>query len=122
MLFVNVPIGIAVAVIARLVLVPGVGAGAGARTGVGAGADGGGRLDLPGTITGTAGIVALVYGLSNAATSPDGTSHWGDAKVVAALSASVVLLAAFMAIESRSSRPAAAARDCCATGTGSGRT
>ena len=47
-------------------------------------------------------MAALVYGLSNAATSPDGTSHWGDAKVVAALAAGAVLLAAFAFIEARS--------------------
>jgi EmrB/QacA subfamily drug resistance transporter len=92
-LFVNVPIGIAVAVAARFVLAPGVGTAAGRRRG---------GLDLPGTITGTAGIAALVYGLSNAATSPNGTSHWGDARVVASLTASAVLLAAFAVIESRS--------------------
>jgi EmrB/QacA subfamily drug resistance transporter len=90
-LFVNVPIGIAVAVVARFVLVPGT-----ARQ------PGSGGLDLPGTITGTTGVAALVYGLSNAATSPNGASHWGDAKVVVALAASAVLLAAFAVIESRS--------------------
>ena len=47
-------------------------------------------------------MTALVYGLSNAATSPDGTSHWGDANVLAALAAGVVLLAAFAVIEARS--------------------
>jgi EmrB/QacA subfamily drug resistance transporter len=87
-LFVNVPIGIVVA-LAALVALPG-----GARRP--------GRLDLPGAITGTGGVVALVYGLSNAATSPDGTSHWGDAKVVTALAAGAVLLAAFALIETRS--------------------
>ncbi|MGH3230297.1 MAG: MFS transporter, partial [Streptosporangiaceae bacterium] len=87
-LFVNVPIGIAVAV-GALVALPGT-----ARRP--------GRLDLPGAITGTGGVAALVYGLSNAATSPDGTSHWGDAKVVATLAAGVVLLAAFALIETRS--------------------
>jgi EmrB/QacA subfamily drug resistance transporter len=90
-LFVNVPIGIAVALAGRFVLAPGA-----ARR------PGSGGFDLPGTITGTAGVAALVYGLSNAATSPDGTSHWGDAKVVAALAASAALLAAFAVIESRS--------------------
>ncbi len=90
-LFVNVPIGIAVAVAARFALVP----GASRRPGSGG-------LDLPGTLTGTAGVAALVYGLSNAATSPDGTSHWGDTRVVAALTASAVLLAAFAVIEARS--------------------
>ena len=87
-LFVNVPIGIGAALAALLVL-----PGSGRRPG---------RLDLPGMITGTGGVAALVYGLSNAATRPDDTSHWGDAKVVAALAAGVVLLAAFAIIESRS--------------------
>ena len=61
-----------------------------------------GRFDLPGAITGTGGIAALVYGLSNAATSPNGVSHWGDTKVVASLAAALVLLAAFAVIETRS--------------------
>ena len=87
-LFVNVPIGIAVALAAPRVL----GETPGHR----------GRVDLPGAITGTGGLAALVYGLSNAATSPDGVSHWGDTKVVASLAAAVVLLAAFALIEIRS--------------------
>src|SRR5258708_7431630 len=61
-----------------------------------------GRFDLPGAITGTGGIAALVYGLVSAAASPDGVSHWGDARVVASLAAAVVLLAAFAVIETRS--------------------
>src|SRR5262245_53398073 len=86
--FVNVPIGIAVALAAPRALTdsephPG-------------------RFDLPGAITGTLGLAALVYGLSNAATSPNGVSHWGDTKVVASLAASVVLLASFIFIEARS--------------------
>jgi predicted MFS family arabinose efflux permease len=60
-----------------------------------------GRFDLPGAVTGTGGVVALVYGLSSATTSPDGTSHWGDSQVVAALSAAAVLLTAFAVIEAR---------------------
>jgi EmrB/QacA subfamily drug resistance transporter len=87
-LFVNVPIGIAVA-LAALVSLP----GAARRPG---------RLDLPGAITGTGGVAALVYGLSSAATTPDGTSHWGDPTVVAALAAGAVLLAAFALIETHS--------------------
>src|SRR5262249_18049702 len=39
-----------------------------------------GRFDLPGAVTATAGVASLVYGLSNAATTPDGVSHWGDTK------------------------------------------
>ncbi|MFY9927113.1 MAG: MFS transporter [Streptosporangiaceae bacterium] len=87
-LFVNVPIGIAAA-LAALVVLP----GSARRPG---------RFDLAGAITGTGGVAALVYGLSNAATSPDGTSHWGDANVLAALTAGVALLAAFAVIEARS--------------------
>jgi EmrB/QacA subfamily drug resistance transporter len=87
-LFVNVPIGVAAALAAPRVLRE-----SGRQRG---------RFDLPGAITGTGGLAALVYGLSNAATSPDGVSHWGDAKVVASLAASAVLLAAFAVIETRS--------------------
>ena len=90
-LFVNVPIGLAAALAAPRILRESPRQR--------------GRFDLPGAITGTGGIAALVYGLSNAATSPDGVSHWGDAKVVASLAASVVLLAAFAVIEIRSKRP-----------------
>ena len=89
--FVNVPIGLAVATLATRVLPT-----SGRRPG---------RFDLPGALTATAGVAALVYGLSNAATTPDGVSHWGDAKVVASLAAAAVLLAAFAVIETRSSDP-----------------
>ena len=87
-LFVNVPVGLGAA-LAALVVLPGS-------------APRPGRFDLAGAVTGTGGVAALVYGLSNAATSPDGTSHWGDASVLAALTAGVVLLAAFAVIEARS--------------------
>jgi EmrB/QacA subfamily drug resistance transporter len=87
-LFVNVPIGVAVALAAPRVL-----AETQRRRG---------RFDLPGAITGTGGIAALVYGLSSAATSRDGVSHWGDAKVVASLAAAAALIAAFAVIEARS--------------------
>ncbi len=88
-LFVNVPIGIAVALAAPAVLPA-------------TNRRGGGKFDLPGAITGTAGVTALVYGLTNAATSPNGVSHWGDARVVASLTVSAVMLAAFAVIEARS--------------------
>jgi EmrB/QacA subfamily drug resistance transporter len=87
-LFVNVPIGIIVALIAPRVL-----AESQRHTG---------RFDLPGAITGTGGLAALVYGLSNAATTQNGVSHWSDAKVVVSLAAAVVLLGSFFLIESRS--------------------
>jgi len=88
-LFVNVPIGIVAALTAPTVL-----PAAPRRSG--------GRFDIPGAIAGTGAVTALVYGLSNAATSPDGTSHWGDARVVISLIASALLFAAFAAIEKRS--------------------
>jgi len=90
-MFVNVPIGLVVAALAARVLPQ-----SGRRAG---------RFDLPGAVTATAGVAALVYGLSNAATTPDGASHWGDAKVIAALAAAAVLLAAFAVIETRSTDP-----------------
>ena len=61
-----------------------------------------GRFDLPGAITSTLGLAALVYGLTSAATSPNGVSHWGDTKVIVSLAAAVVLLASFVVIEARS--------------------
>jgi EmrB/QacA subfamily drug resistance transporter len=87
-LFVNVPIGIVVALLAMRVLPEST-----RRRG---------SFDLPGAITGTLGVAALVYGLSNAATSQNGVSHWGDTKVIASLIASVVFLVAFAIIEVRS--------------------
>ncbi len=89
-LFVNVPIGIAAALLAPRALTesqrhPG-------------------RFDLPGAITGTLGLGSLVYGLSSAAASGSGSSHWGDPKVLASLCAAAVLLAAFLFIEARSTQ------------------
>jgi EmrB/QacA subfamily drug resistance transporter len=88
-LFVNVPIGIAVALMAPWALAesprhPD-------------------RFDLPGTITGTLGLAFLVYGLSSAATTPDGVSHWADTKVTASLAAAIALLGTFLVIQARSS-------------------
>src|SRR5215471_1105106 len=67
-LFVNVPIGILVAAVAPRVL-----AESPRRPG---------PVDVAGAVTGTAGLALLVYGLSEAATGPDGVSHWGDALVL----------------------------------------
>ena len=86
--FVNVPIGLALAFLAPRVL------GESERRR--------GAFDLPGAITGSLGLAALVYGLSSAATSPNGVSHWGDTKVIVSLVAAVVLLVAFGFIEVRS--------------------
>jgi EmrB/QacA subfamily drug resistance transporter len=84
-LFVNVPIGVAAA-LAALAVLPGVAARPG-------------RFDVPGAVTGTGGMAAIVYGLSQA---DNGTSHWGNANVMAALAGGVVLLAAFAVIQMRS--------------------
>jgi EmrB/QacA subfamily drug resistance transporter len=91
-LFVNVPIGAAVLLTASRVLAPTPRQR--------------GRFDMPGSITGTLGAAALIYGLSSAAPAGAGDrSHWGDTKVVAALAAAGVLLVAFAAIEARSRDP-----------------
>jgi EmrB/QacA subfamily drug resistance transporter len=85
-LFVNVPIGVILAVATPFVL-PESGR---AR----------GRLDLPGAITSTLGVSSLVYGLIHAAS--DG---WSDPVTIATLCLSVVLILAFLFIESRTPQP-----------------
>jgi MFS family permease len=57
-------------------------------------------LDLPGTVTGSLGLFALVYGFSNSE-----MQSWGHPVTIAMLVASAVLLAAFVAIESRAAHP-----------------
>ena len=86
--FVNVPIGLVVAFLAARVLPESE-----RRRG---------QFDLPGAITGSLGLALLVYGLSEAATSQNGVSHWGDTKVIVSLVAAVVLLVSFALIEVRS--------------------
>ncbi|MGH3299628.1 MAG: MFS transporter [Trebonia sp.] len=91
-LFVNVPIGAAVALLAPRVL------GESQRRQ--------GAFDLPGAVTASLGLAALVYGLTSATpASADDTAHWADAKVIGSLAAAVVLLAAFAVIEARSRHP-----------------
>ena len=58
------------------------------------------RIDLPGTLTASAGLFALVYGFSSAES--DG---WGSALTIAGLAAGVALLAAFVAVERRVEHP-----------------
>jgi EmrB/QacA subfamily drug resistance transporter len=59
-----------------------------------------GHLDVPGAVTVTAGMLALVYGLSNA------SSHsWGSTSTLISLVSAVVLLTAFGFIERRSKEP-----------------
>jgi hypothetical protein len=80
-----------------------------------------GRFDLPGAFTGTLGVASLLYGLSSAATSQNGVSHWGDTKVIASLTVAAVLLAAFAVIEV-AARTRCSRSGCCAAGTGPGPT
>jgi len=82
-LFVNVPIGVVLAIAAPRVL-----ATSNRRPG---------RLDLPGALTATAGMVLLVYGLSRAA-----THGWTDTMTLTSLGVAVLLLLLFVGIELRS--------------------
>jgi EmrB/QacA subfamily drug resistance transporter len=89
--FVNVPIGLVLVLLAPRVL------GESERRR--------GSFDLPGAITGSLGLGALVYGLSEAATTftnGQAVGHWGNTKVIVSLVAAVVLLGAFALIEARS--------------------
>ncbi|TCJ00687.1 MFS transporter [Aeromicrobium sp. IC_218] len=61
-----------------------------------------GELDVPGAITGTLGLLGLVYGFSRAGEEAHG---WGDPWTIASLAAGVVLLAVFAVIESRVAHP-----------------
>jgi EmrB/QacA subfamily drug resistance transporter len=58
------------------------------------------RLDIPGTLTASTGLFAVVYGLANAQ-----THSWGDVMTVGMLAAGAVLLSAFAAIQRRSAHP-----------------
>ncbi len=85
-LFVNVPIGILLAVVAPMYITeserqPG-------------------RFDLGGALTSTGGMVALVYGFIRAA-----QEGWSDTLTIGAFVAAVVLLAAFLSIETRTRQP-----------------
>ncbi|CAO5155636.1 Puromycin resistance protein pur8 [Frankia sp. AiPs1] len=63
-------------------------------------AEGAPSYDLPGALTVTGGLVALVYGFTVAA--DDG---WADARTLGLLAGSVVLLVAFVVIEARTAAP-----------------
>jgi EmrB/QacA subfamily drug resistance transporter len=58
------------------------------------------RLDIPGTLTASAGLFSLVYGFSHAA-----ESSWTDATTVGFLVAGLALLAAFVVIQMRVANP-----------------
>ncbi|WP_246342713.1 MFS transporter [Actinomadura verrucosospora] len=58
------------------------------------------RLDVPGAILASAGLFALVYGISTG-----GDAGWGSTPTVATLLAAVVLLGSFLAVEARHAAP-----------------
>jgi MFS family permease len=92
--FINLPIALL-----ALVFLPRVVAadppGSGARSALG-------RLDLPGAILVTSGLVAVVDGLLAA-----GTHSWGDIHVLLPIAAGVLLLTGFVAVEARVRHPLA---------------
>jgi len=61
-----------------------------------------GRLDVPGALTGTLGLLALVFGFTRAG---DQSYGWGDTWTIASLAAGVVLLVTFAVLETRVSHP-----------------
>ena len=86
-LFVNVPIALGAFVAGSRVLPDG---SASVRT----------RLDAPGALAVTAGLVAIVYGFSEAA-----SRGWSSATTLGALAAGAILLAVFVVIEARTANP-----------------
>ena len=85
---VNLPIGVAVLLLS-LRLLPG-----------GAGSEGRGRLDVAGAVTVTASLMTAVYAIVNA-----NKKGWSSGQTLGLLGAAVVLLAVFLAIESRHASP-----------------
>jgi EmrB/QacA subfamily drug resistance transporter len=61
-----------------------------------------GKLDVPGAVTGTLGLLGIVYGLTRAG-QPD--TGWGDTWTIASLVAGVALVVLFLVIESREEDP-----------------
>ncbi|MET7905723.1 MFS transporter [Streptomyces sp. NPDC005355] len=83
--FVNVPIGLAVL--------------AGTKTLVEADRHPG-RLDIPGAISGTGGLIALVYGITRG-----GEHGWTDGLTLASFAAAAVLLVVFLVVQARTTHP-----------------
>jgi EmrB/QacA subfamily drug resistance transporter len=61
-----------------------------------------GEMDFPGALSGTLGLLGIVYGLTRAG---DARYGWGDTWTIASLVAGAVLLVAFAVIESRVAHP-----------------
>ena len=85
---INVPIGLAAAFFARSVLAESESHP--------------GELDVPGALSGTFGLVAIVFGLSRAG---GPTYGWGDPQTFVPLILGVLLMVAFVAIERRVEHP-----------------
>ncbi|MFC8040806.1 MFS transporter [Paenarthrobacter sp. NPDC057355] len=85
--FINIPVALAVLIIGPMVLAESKPA---ARL----------RLDVPGAITVTLGLLALVFGLTHAA-----EHTWSDPLTLGSLGAAVVLFIAFVAVERRAASP-----------------
>ncbi|WP_405577972.1 MFS transporter [Streptomyces sp. NBC_01190] len=90
--FINVPIGALLVVAAPLLL-----RGGGARRGA--------KLDIPGAVTVSLGLIAFVYGVSEA-----GRKGWGDTMTLVGLAVGIVLLALFGWVELRVAEPLAPLR------------
>jgi EmrB/QacA subfamily drug resistance transporter len=58
------------------------------------------KIDIPGAVTATAGLFAIVYGLANAE-----TQSWTDPMTIGMLIAGVLLVGAFVLIQTRSAHP-----------------
>jgi EmrB/QacA subfamily drug resistance transporter len=58
------------------------------------------KIDLPGALTVTLGLLAIIYGVTTA-----GVTSWADPKVLAAVVVGVLLLVAFWAVERRVAAP-----------------
>jgi len=84
---INVPVAIAVLIIAPMVL-----AGSKPATRL--------KLDVPGATTVTLGLLALIFGLTNAA-----EHSWTNPLTLGSLAAAVVLFVAFVAVERRATSP-----------------
>ncbi|RJS45055.1 MFS transporter [Nocardioides cavernaquae] len=85
---INVPIGIGAAILAYFVIEESEASD--------------GTLDVPGAITGTLGLLGIVFGLSRAGEADYGWDHW---QTIASLVAGAGLLALFIVIESRAAHP-----------------
>ncbi|MCM2389018.1 MFS transporter [Streptomyces albipurpureus] len=83
--FVNIPIGVAILAGTRILA---------------EGERNRGRLDTPGAITGTGGLIALVYAITRG-----GEHGWTDSLTLGSFAAAVVLLVAFLILQARTENP-----------------